>query len=118
MTNRKDLVFIEHVLDAIKDIESSIKNLSEKEFKEIKDVKDATIRRIEIIGEAIKNISEKTKKEYPKIEWKKIIGTRDRLIHAYFNVDLDITWDIIKKDIPDLKIKIEKIKKELKEDSD
>ena len=115
MTKRKDLVFIKHVLDAINDIQSSIKNLSKNEFIESKDIKDATIRRIEIIGEAVKNISKKTKKKYPKIEWKKIIGTRDRLIHAYFNVDLDITWEIIKKDIPELKDKILEIKKDLEE---
>ena len=113
MTKRKDLVFIEHVLDAINDIQSSIKNLSKKEFIEIKDIKDATIRRIEIIGEAVKNISEKTKKKYPKVEWKKIAGTRDRLIHSYFNVDLDITWEIIKKDLPELKNHILKIRENL-----
>ena len=113
MTKRKDVVFIEHVLDAINDIEFSIKNLSKEKFIEDKDIKDATIRRIEIIGEAIKNVSEKTKKKYPKVEWKKIIGTRDILIHAYFDVDLDITWDIIKINLPDLKGKILKIKKDL-----
>lgn len=113
MTKRKDLVFIKHVLDAINDIQSSIKNLSKKEFTESKDIKDATIRRIEIIGEAAKNISKKLKNKHKEIEWKKIIGTRDRLIHAYFNVDLDITWEIIKKDIPELKDKILEIKKDL-----
>ncbi len=116
MTKRKDLVFIEHVLDAINDIQSSIKNLSKKEFTEIKDIKDANIRRIEIIGEAVKNISEKTKKKYLKIEWKKIAGTRDRLIHSYFNVNLDILWEIIKKDLPTLKKQIQKIKEDLKKD--
>lgn len=115
MTKREDLVFIKHILDAINDIQSSIKNLSKNEFIGSKDIKDATIRRIEIIGEAVKHISKKTKKKYPKIEWKKIIGTRDRLIHAYFNVDLDITWEIIKKDIPKLKDKILEIKKDLED---
>jgi len=75
MSKKEDLVFIAHILDSINDIESSIKNLSKKKFIESKDLKDATIRRIEIIGEAVKNISENTKKEYPKIEWKRIVGT-------------------------------------------
>lgn len=114
MIGKDDLVFIEHILDAIDDIQSSIKNLSKKEFVEIGDVRDATIRRIEVIGEAVKNMSENLKNKHREIEWKKISGTRDRLIHSYFNVDLDITWDIIKKDIPVLKKHIEKIKKELK----
>ena len=113
MTKREDLVFIKHVLDAINDIQFSIKNLSKKEFTENKDVKDDTIRRIEIIGEASKNISKKLKNKHKEIVWKKIIGTRDRLIHAYFNVDLDILWEIIKKDLPELKDKILEIEKDL-----
>ncbi len=110
---KKDLVFIEHISKTIDDIQSSIKNLSKKEFIENKNIKDATIRRIEIIGEAVKNISEPLKNKHQEIQWKDIAGTRDKLIHAYFDVDLDITWEIIKNDIPILKSKILKIKKEL-----
>jgi len=113
MTKREDLVFIKHMLDAINDIKSSIKGLSKENFIKSKDLKDATIRRIEIIGEAVKNISENTKEKYHKVEWKKIIGTRDRLIHAYFSVDLDITWDIIKNDLPILERQLLKIKEDL-----
>ena len=108
-----DILYLIYILTAISDIESSTKNLSKEEFIKIKDIKDATIRRIEIIGEAVKNISEDLKNKHSEVEWKKIIGTRDRLIHAYFDVDLDITWDIIKINLPDLKNKISKIKKEL-----
>lgn len=107
-----DLPYIKHILDAINDIEFSVKNLSKEEFKKSKDIKDATVRRIEIIGEAVKNISKGMRNKYPNIEWKKIAGTRDIMIHAYFNVDLDITWDIVKKDLPDLKKKIEIILEE------
>ncbi len=109
----KDIPYIKHILDAINDIESSTKDLSKKDFKKSKDVKDAAVRRIEIIGEAVKNISKETKNKYPEIEWKKISGTRDIMIHAYFNIDLDVTWGIITKDIPKLKKDISKIKKEL-----
>jgi len=91
MSKRYDLVFIRHVLDAIDDIQHSVKILSKKEFIESKDIKDATIRRIEIIGEAVKNISKITKDKYPEVKWKQIVGTRDRLIHTYFKVDLDIS---------------------------
>ena len=75
-----DLPYIKHILDAIKDIESSIDGLSKTEFKKSKDIKDATVRRIEIIGEAVKNISQGIKNRYPDIEWKKIAGTRDIMI--------------------------------------
>ena len=110
--NHEDIPYIKHILDAINDIEFSIKNISKEEFKKSKDTKDATIRRIEIIGEAIKNISKRIRNKYSNIEWKKIAGTRDIMIHAYFNVDLDISWNIIKKDLPDLKKKIKIILEE------
>jgi uncharacterized protein with HEPN domain len=113
MTNHEDLPYINHILDAIKDIEESMKNISREKFEKTKDIKDANIRRIEIIGEAVKNISNNTKEKYNEIEWSKIIGTRDKMIHHYFGVNLDIIWDIIKISIPDLKIKILKIKKNI-----
>ena len=113
MTNHEDLPYINHILDAIKDIEESVNNISREKFEKTKDIKDANIRRIEIIGEAVKNISNNTKEKYKEIEWNKIIGTRDKMIHHYFGVDLDIIWDIIRISIPDLKIKVLKIKKDI-----
>lgn len=110
---RKEILFIEDILGNILLIEKSIENLSKSKFITNKLVIDATVRRLEIIGEAVKNISEKVKTKYPKIEWKKIAGTRDTIIHAYFSVDLDIVWNIIKKDLPKLKRQMEKIKEEI-----
>ena len=109
--NGKDIPYFKHIMDAIRDIENSTKNLSREDFENNKDVKDAVIRRIEIIGEAVKNISKETRNKYHEIEWKKIVGTRDIIIHAYFNVDLDIAWDIVKKDLPKLKKEIGRILK-------
>ena len=112
--NNKDLAYIEHILEAIRDIENSIKKSSFEDFENSKDSKDACIRRLEIIGEAVKNISQETKNKYPKIEWKQIAGTRDRIIHAYFNVDLDIVWNILTHGLPTLKKEMLLIEKELK----
>lgn len=109
MTFHEDIPYLKHILDAINDIEHSIQNLSKQKFVKNKDVKDATIRRIEIIGEAVKNISPELKKKYPEIEWKRIAGARDVMIHAYFNVDLDVVWDIVNRDIPILKTNLTKI---------
>jgi len=66
-------------------------------------VVDATLRNLEIIGEAAKNISDQGKKAYPEIEWKKLAGLRDVLIHAYAGVNLTIIWDVVKNKIPALK---------------
>jgi len=74
-----------------------------------KNLRDATVRRLEIIGEEVKNIPDYFRKKYIDIEWKKIAGTKDIMIHAYFNVDLDIVWKIVKDDLPLLKRQIEQI---------
>lgn len=57
-------------------------------------------RKIEIFGEAVKLLSDKIKKKYPNIPWKDIAGTRDKLIHDYFGVNIDIVWNISKNEIP------------------
>lgn len=115
MKKHEDLPYINHILDAINDIEESVKDFTKDQFVKNKDVKEANIRRIEIIGEAVKNISKNIKEEYKEIEWTKISATRDKMIHHYFGVNLDIVWDIIKVDLPDLKQKILKIKDGLEE---
>jgi uncharacterized protein with HEPN domain len=63
---------------------------------------DAVIRNLEIIGEATKMIPESIRVRYPSVEWKKIAGLRDILAHHYFEVDLDIIWDIVQNKLPGL----------------
>jgi len=109
---KEPLIFIEHILDSIERIESYTKNLTkEKLTKDVK-IQDAIIRRIEIIGEAAKNLPTDFRNKYPEVEWGDIIRTRDKITHHYFGVDLDIVWDIVKKDLPDLKGKIKLVLKE------
>lgn len=109
-------LFIEDILDSIKLIEKYIGGSSKESFGSNQKLKDSITRRLEIIGEAVKNIPNDFKEKYPEVPWKKISGLRDVIIHAYFDIDLDITWEIIKKDLPDLKGKILKIKKDLEEE--
>tara|TARA_Y100000310_G_scaffold134486_1_gene133426 strand:+ start:910 stop:1257 length:348 start_codon:yes stop_codon:yes gene_type:complete len=113
MTTHDDLPYIKHILDNIQRLEESTENKTKQNLKNDDTLLQATIRRIEVIGEAAKNISAKLKANHPEIEWKKIIGTRDIFIHAYFQIDLGILWDIVKNDIPILKKQIEGIKKDL-----
>ncbi len=113
---KRDLsLFIEDILEKINLIENSIKKISKDKFESDELLTDATIRRLEIIGEAVKNIPYNFREKYPEVPWKKIAGFRDVIVHAYFEVDFNAVWDIIKKDLPDLKNKILKIKKDLEE---
>jgi uncharacterized protein with HEPN domain len=113
MTFHEDLPYLNHILESINAIENFSNNLSRKELAVNRLNQSAIVREIEIIGEAVKNLSKDIKSKHKEIEWKDIIGTRDKMIHHYFGVNLDIIWDIIKINIPDLKIKILKIRKEI-----
>lgn len=113
MNERNNLSYINHILDAIRDIEESVEGASKSNFLKDKDMKDANIRRLEIIGEAVKNLSESFRNRYKNIPWREIVGTRDKMIHHYFGVDLDIVWDTINNNLPELKQKILKIKEDL-----
>jgi uncharacterized protein with HEPN domain len=113
---KKDVrVYLNDILEAINLIELSAGKVSEKEFNHNRDIQDATIRRVEIIGEAVKQIPIEFRKKHPSIEWKKIAGTRDVLIHAYSGVKMDMIWQIVIDDLPKLKQKVEKIIINLKE---
>jgi len=107
--------YIEDIIEAMSNAMEFTKNMSHDEFA--KDIKTtyAVIRAIEIAGEAVKNIPEEMRKEYPDIPWRSIAGMRDKVIHAYFGVKIERVWEVVKRDIPNLKPKFEKILIEIKE---
>ncbi len=115
---KKDLnIFLNDILEAIKLIETYLENKTKKDFLESIQLQDSVIRRLEIIGEAVKSIPIKIRESYPKILWKDFAGLRDVLIHRYAEIDLILTWETIKKDLPQLRDLIIKIKKELESKS-
>lgn len=107
---KDDIEYIKHIINAIQLIKQYTKDLQKDEFIKNNEKQDAVIRELAVIGEASKNISDSFKVKNNFIEWKKLAGVRDIVVHQYFNIDLDIIWDIIKYDLPELKKKLETIK--------
>jgi len=106
-------IFLEHILESIGYIEEYLKDKGKRDFLKSVQLQDCVIRRLEVIGEAVKNLPREFKNKYPHIPWKEIAGTRDILIHHYFGVDLNLTWEIATKRLKKLKRDILKIKKAL-----
>lgn len=106
---KEDSVYLNHILDSIKNVFSDTQDFNLEQFLENRQVKDAVTRNIEIIGEAVKRLSEEILKNYPDVPWQKIARTRDMLIHHYFDIDDQQLWKIIEDDLPKLKVSIEEI---------
>jgi len=106
---KENKVFLRHILECIGRIESYLQNLDYAEFqKDIKTI-DAVVRNVEVIGEAANNLTRDFRSENSNVEWRKIIATRNRIIHGYASVDLEIIWNITQSDLANLKAEIEKI---------
>jgi uncharacterized protein with HEPN domain len=104
-----DELRVRQVLDAIKEIESYLLNISKEEFLASSEKRFATIKQLEIIGEACARISTSIKENYPEVEWKNIIGFRNISIHEYFGVNFQIVWQIVQLDLPMVKQQFLKI---------
>lgn len=77
---------------------------------------DATLRNLELIGEAATHVPENVRKAHPEVPWRLIIATRNRLIHAYLGIDDDTIWSIVKDDIPPLVAALGEVRKEASTD--
>lgn len=114
MSKRKDVDLIRDINESMERIISFTCNIEYNNFAHDYKTQDAVIRNIEIMGEAAKSLSEKIKTDNPDIPWKNIAGTRDKLIHDYFGVNIDIVWNIVKEEIPSLLSKINIILKNMR----
>ena len=103
---KTDTIYLRHILDAILKIEAYV-SVGMERFMAESHWQDATIRQLEVIGEATKQLSEEVRSEHSKVPWRRIAGMRDVLIHDYMGVDLNAVWAVTQKDLPELKHKIE-----------
>ena len=102
-----------HIRDSISKILKYVDGISQDEFNQNSMIHDAVIRQIEIIGEASKNVPESFKNSYQTVPWKQMISMRNKVIHEYFGVRLNIVWEAVQNEIPPLKNVIERIISEL-----
>ena len=109
----KDSAYLEDILAAISDIEEFLKSTTESQFYKNKEKQYAVLRGLEIIGEATKNISKELKEKHSTIPWKDIAGMRDKLIHYYFGVKLELVWETVKSKLPELRKQILRVVEEL-----
>jgi len=86
------------------------KNVTFAQFLDLVPIQDTVLRRIQIIGQAVKSLPPEFKAKYPEVSWKEIAGMRDKLVHDYFEIDFELTWGVVEKDLPVLKKQISQIK--------
>ncbi|GIW47697.1 MAG: DUF86 domain-containing protein [Deltaproteobacteria bacterium] len=106
---RGDREFLMDILEACRRIKNYTKGLSYEVFLRSEEKQDAVIRNMEVIGEAVKHISYNLRNKYPEVDWKKVAGIRDKLIHFYFGISLEIVWTVIEKEIPKLEESVKRI---------
>lgn len=103
---KNDRLYLDQILDSIRKIELYVKEFDKNKFLADSKTQSAVILQITLIGEISKKISEESKLQID-LPWKKIAGFRDRAIHNYFDINLDVVWNTIISDIPILKSKLQ-----------
>jgi uncharacterized protein with HEPN domain len=101
--------YLEHILAETEYLLKTSRPLNLSGFLADETLQRAFVRSLEIIGEAVKNLPDDLKARYPDLDWRRMAGTRDRLIHGYFSVDFELVWDIVQNKIPSLHAGIRRI---------
>jgi uncharacterized protein with HEPN domain len=117
MSFSDDRVRLHHMLDAANKAIKLTRGKTRLEFEADEVLTLAIVRLVEIIGEAAKYVSSETKDRYSNIPWRQMAGTRDRLIHAYFDVNLNIVWQIVSQELQPLVKQVEYILSDRNENS-
>jgi len=108
---RTILDYINDILDSMARVEEFVCDMSYDDFSQEVKTQFAVVRAIEIIGEAAKKIPAPVREKYPKIPWRSITGMRDKVVHEYFGLNLEVIWKTVKEDIPAVKPYFEELQK-------
>ena len=106
-------IYLRDILDSFNNAHQFLEGLSYDDFIDDRKTISAVVRELEIVGEATKQIPAFIRKKYPEIPWSEMAGMRDKLIHFYFGVDMDIVWETVKIRIPKLEPLIQNVINEL-----
>lgn len=109
---KDDKVYLQHVRDAIDRI-LKYTAVGKQQFLKDEMMQDAVIRNIGIVGEAVRHLSPAVTNLHPEIPWKQITAMRNKMIHDYFGVRLDLVWDVVERDLPGFRKQVEEILEEL-----
>ncbi len=99
---KSDRVRLQHMLDAAQEAIAFVREAHREDLDRDRKLTLALVKDVEIIGEAAYQVSETTQEQLPEIPWADIIGMRHRLVHAYFDINLDVLWNTVQKDLPPL----------------
>lgn len=113
MTKRQLEDYLQDILDAVAAIEQFTADINFEAFSQNLEKMFAVSRALEIIGEAVKRIPDSVRSQYPDIPWRDIPGMRDKLIHDYFNTDVEIIWKAVQENTPQLKVMISRVLEDL-----
>jgi uncharacterized protein with HEPN domain len=108
-----DLDILDFLIDSINHLESYIENVDEESFLRNEEKKDACLTRIVMLGEYSARVSDEIKSKFSDIEWQLMKATRNYFVHVYRGIDWRRVWETLQSDIPELKIKVEKIINEI-----
>jgi len=115
MSKRSLKLLVDDIWDSVDKIERYTEGMTQDGFQTDEKTTDAVVRNLEIIGEAAGRLPKDFFDQHPEIEWVKIVGLRNRIVHEYFGVDLQIIWQIITSDLPAFKATIQRIRSEIED---
>jgi uncharacterized protein with HEPN domain len=105
---KDDSIYLLHIRDTVRRIFDYTVAGHENFLQDTK-TQDAVIRNLEVIGEAVRHVSEKLRARHPDVPWRRIAGMREKMIHEYFGVNLELVWEVVERELPGFQLKVEEI---------